>query len=1056
MRMDAVTGTRVDVEVDGRPLAVVDGLTILQALLQEGVAIPSLCHDLRLERSNGNCGLCVVEIGDDRREVKSCVTPISAGMKIRTRSATLDAYRKVRIEQLLCDHNADCTAPCEQTCPAGIDIQRYLALVSDGNFEAAIRVIKDKNPFPSVCGRVCPHPCEAACRRNLVDSPVAINYVKRFAADHDLATGTPWIPTVGEPTGNRIAVVGAGPSGLSAAFYLALAGHSVIVFERQPAAGGMMRYGIPEYRLPKATLDAEIGIIESMGVRIMTGKSIGTHIHLEDLQSDFDAVYLAIGSWRATPMQINGENSPGVWLGINYLEKVTKGDDPALGEEVVVIGGGNTAIDCVRTAVRKGAKSVKLVYRRTRAEMPAEPHEIAEAIAEGVEMIFLTAPTAIEMVDGRKQLRCIKMALGEPDRSGRRRPVPVEGSDYSIAADTIIGAIGQSTNTQFLYNDLPVRLNKWGDIDIDGATMEASESKIFAGGDCVTGPATVIQAVAAGRRAAKAISEFVTNGYVRPERELYNCSRGSLEDLPRHEFEEIPLFARTPMPTLPLAERLGGYREVELGFDEETARAEARRCLRCSCKARFNCALRWEATHEGVTFAKPLHVRPYTPIVKDHPFILRDHNKCISCGRCVAACAEIEGPGVLAYQFKDGHLTVGTHDGRPLDQTDCVSCGQCVTACPCGALDFVRERGRVFRAMNDPTKLVVGFVAPAPRSIIADAFGVGFEEASGFIAGMMRAVGFDKVFDFSFAADLTIMEEATEFLNRVASGGVMPQFTSCCPGWVNLAERRYPGILPYLSSCKSPQQMMGSTVKSHFAAKYGVPLDDLYTVSIVPCLAKKYEAGRPEFAPDGVRDVDAVLTTSEFVEMVDMLRLDKDKIVPSGFDEPYARVTGAGVLFGASGGVAEAALRMAVEKLTGEPLVDHLEFTEVRGLQEFKESTVTANGRTVRVAVISGLANAEPLVKRVLAGEDVGYDLVEIMACPGGCISGAGNPMVTQIGELAARQRVLVDIDKTSKYRKSQENPDIHRLYDDYFGEPNSEVAHRLLHTSYAPFRGQG
>ena len=192
-------------------------------------------------------------------------------------------------------------------------------------------------------------------------------------------------------------------------------------------------------------------------------------------------------------------------------------------------------------------------------------------------------------------------------------------------------------------------------------------------------------------------------GYVRPEREPYNCSRGTLEDLPRHEYEELPRIPRTPMPALPIAERLTDFTEVELGFDEETARSEARRCLRCSCKARFNCDLRAEAGHQGVHFSKPLHVRPYTPIMRDHPFIIRDHNKCISCGRCVAACAEIEGPAVLAYQFRDGHLTVGTHDGRPLELTDCVSCGQCVTACPCGALDFVRERGRVFRAINDPT-----------------------------------------------------------------------------------------------------------------------------------------------------------------------------------------------------------------------------------------------------------------------------------------------------------------------------------------------------------------
>lgn len=1044
---------QISVTVNGRDLEVVDGLTILQALLQEGVHVPSLCHDIRLERSNGNCGLCVVEVGDERREVKACVTPVQAGMVIHTHSPKIDAYRKVRMEQLLCDHNADCAPPCQETCPAHIDIQRYLALVNDGNYEAAVRVIKDRNPFPSVCGRVCPHPCEAECRRNLVDEPVAINYVKRFAADWDLFREEPWIPKVGEPTGKRIAVCGAGPSGLSAAFYAAMAGHDVTVFERQPLPGGMMRYGIPEYRLPKATLDREIGIIEAMGVKIVCGKALGTQIRLEDLQRDFDAVYLAIGSWRATPLHLDGENAGSVRLGIEYLERVTKGIDLPLGDVVVVIGGGNTAIDCARTALRKGAAQVKLVYRRTETEMPAEPHEVAEAVAEGVEMTFLAAPTRLDASGDRKLLSCIRMALGEPDRSGRRRPIPIEGSEFVIEADTVIGAIGQSTNTQFLYNDLPVRLNKWGDVDIDGGTMEASENKIFAGGDCVTGPATVIQAVAAGRRAAKAMDEFVMKGYVRPEPTLYNCSRGSLEDLPRWEFEAMPKMARRSMPVLPTEVRSPGFAEVELGFAEDTARAEAGRCLRCGCKARFVCDLRHAATDERVQYRTPLHVRPYVPIVRDHPFIIRDHNKCISCGRCVAACAEIEGPAVLAYQFRHGQLTVGTHNGAPLIDTDCVSCGQCVTACPCGALDYVRERPAVFAAINDPTKLVVGFVAPAPRSIIAEKYGVSFDQASGFIAGLMRKLGFDKVFDFSFAADLTILEETTEFLNRVSAGGVMPQFTSCCPGWVNLVERRYPELIPHLSSCKSPQQMMGATVKNHFAQRYGVSLDNLYVVSIVPCLAKKFEAARDEFAPGGIRDVDAVLTTSEFIEMIEMVRLDPAEIQPAAFDEPYSRVTGAGVLFGASGGVAEAALRMAVEKLTGEELVDHLDFEEVRGFEGFKESTVTAGGHTVRVAVINGLGNAEPLVKRIVAGEDVGYDLVEIMACPGGCIGGAGNPIPERVGELSARQKVLINIDKVSKYRKSQENPDILRLYEDFFGEPNSELAHHLLHTGYAPYR---
>jgi formate dehydrogenase major subunit len=1055
--LDANELPKVSVSVDGTELQVPAGLTILQALKQVGIHIPSLCNDIRLERSNGNCGLCVVGIGSEHRHTKACITPVTEGMEIFTHTPSLDAYRKVRLEQLLTDHNADCVAPCQQTCPAHIDIQQYLSHVVDGNYEAAIRVIKDVNPFPSVCGRVCPHPCEYQCRRNLVDSPVGINNVKRFAADWDLNRESPWIPKVETPSGKAVAIIGSGPSGLACASYLAQAGHRVTVFEKQPEPGGMMRYGIPEYRLPKATLDKEIATITALGVKIITGRTLGVHLHLEDLRDEYDAVYLAFGSWQATPLAINGDDLAGTELGIDFLRHVIKGSQLGDLGDVVVVGGGNTAIDCVRVAKRRGATSVKLLYRRTIEEMPAEAQEVEEAIAEGVEMIFLAAPNSISLKDtddktGKKIVHCIRMELGEPDRTGRRRPVPIEGSDFDIEADTIIGAIGQSTNTSFIYNDLPLRLARWGDIEIDGATMMTSEPGIFAGGDCVTGPATVIQAVGAGGRAAKAIDEYLHTGSVTPSQEQYNCSRGTLEDLDRHEFEELPKLGRAPMPALALAQREGNFKQVELGLTEEQARNEASRCLQCGCNARFGCELRHESTVHGVQFCKPLHQRERYAVEASHPFIIRDHNKCISCGKCIAACAEIEGVGVLAYQFGHGHLSVGTWNNQPLELTDCVSCGQCVTACPTGALDYRRERGKVFKAINDPKKHVVAFIAPSPRSVIADRYDIPFDQASPFIAGLMRAVGFDRVFDFSFSADLTIMEEATEFLNRVGNGGVMPQFTSCCPGWVNLMERRYPELIPNMSSCKSPQQMMGATIKNHYAKKYGISLDELYTVSIVPCLAKKYEAARPEFAPEGVRDVDAVLTTTEFLEMVQMLRIEPSEIVPGPFDEPYARVTGAGVIFGASGGVAEAALRMAVEELTGEPLTDHLDFEAVRGFEGFKHAEVEAAGKTIRVAVISGLGNAEPLIKRVVAGEDIGYDLVEIMACPGGCISGAGNPAPTQTNELFDRQQVLLNIDRTSQYRKSQENPDILRLYEDFYGQPNSDLAHHLLHTGYAAF----
>ncbi len=1052
---DMAQSERVTVTVNDRQIEVQAGLTILQALGNEGIDIPSLCNDVRLKRANGNCGLCVVEVGEDSpRDVKACITPITAGMAVKTHTDRLKAYRTVRLEQLLCDHNADCVAPCVQTCPANIDIQTYLQHVANGNFEAAIHVIKDRNPFPSACGRVCPHPCETECRRNLVDEPVSINAVKRFAADWDMARKHPWRPHVATHTGKRVAVVGAGPSGLSAANYLAIAGDGVTVFENQPEPGGMMRYGIPEYRLPKATLDKEITLIESLGVNIVCNRGLGTHITLEELKRDFDAVYLAIGSWRATPLGIDGDNVEGVELGIDYLRHVTKGNDAPVGDTVIVIGGGNTAIDCARAALRKGAKEVKLVYRRTREEMPAQAVEVEQALREGVQMVFLAAPQGITQAgNALKALHCMRMELGEPDRSGRRRPVPVEGSNFVIEADTIIGAIGQNTDTGFLYNDLPVRLDKWGNIEINGFSMQTSESKIFSGGDCVTGPATVVQAIGAGRRAAEAIHEFVTHGYVKPSHEDYACSRGSLEDIPQAEFERFPSLARAAMAELEVEDRIGGFPEVELGLTEEQARAEAARCLTCGCSAQNSCALRRQATEHEVTFKPTLHVRPHTPIVREHQFIVRDHNKCISCGLCVAACSEIMGPGVLAFQFREGQLQVRTSTGEPLNMTDCVSCGQCVRACPTGALDYERERGDVFTAINDPTKVVVGFVAPAVRAHIAKEYGLPHAEAAPFIAGMMRGIGFDKIFDFVFAADLTIMEETTEFFGRLKGKGRLPLYTSCCPGWVNYAERRYPGMIPHLSSCKSPQQMMGSTVKAHFAKREGIDLDDLYVVSIVPCMAKKSEAARPEFAPDGIRDVDAVLTTTEFLEMAQMLRLGREDVVPAQFDLPYRQVSGAGVLFGSSGGVAEAATRMAVAQLTGEPLHTRLDFVPVEGHPYVRVATVEAPGRTLRVAAISGLGNADPIIQKLLAGDDMGFDLVEIMACPGGCINGAGHPKPLHQGESGLRELVLSTIDQDMALKDSHRNPDILRLYEDFYGEPNSPLAHHLLHTSYTPFR---
>jgi formate dehydrogenase major subunit len=736
---------------------------------------------------------------------------VQDGLVVTTSTPEIEAYRRLRLEQLLSDHNADCVAPCVTTCPANIDIQGYLRQAACGNFDAALRIIKERNPLPLSVGRVCPHPCESQCRRNLVDEPVGINFVKRFVADWDISREHPFIPEKKPATGKKLAIIGGGPSGLTAAWYSAINGHDVTIFESHPLAGGMLRYGIPEYRLPKAVLDREIGLVQSLGVKIITGKALGRDLRLEELKRNFDAIYLAVGSWRASTMRIDGEQANNVWLGINYLEQTAKNSSIPLGDKVIVIGGGNTAIDCARVALRHGAHHVTLVYRRSREEMPAETFEIEEALHEGIEMVFLAAPQKIECDPVTRNvtgLRCIRMQLGETDRSGRRRPEPVEGSEFTLAASAVIGAIGQSTDTSYLWDDLPVKLNKWGDVEVNSRTMQTSVDGIFSGGDCVTGPATVVQAVGAGRRAAEAINDYLLLGFARESHEDYTCNRGTLEDLPRFEFEIMPRAARAAMPAIDIAARAHNFAEIETGLCRQQAITEAERCLACGCNERYNCELRCEATAHGLEHRKPIAPLPYRPIVNDHPFIVRDHNKCISCGRCLAACKEIEGPDVLGFYLKDGKQLVGTRSGRPLAETDCISCGQCVTTCPCGALDYRREYDKVFNAIHNSDRIVAGFIAPAVRSAVASFFNIPPAQTAGYMAGMMKALGFDLVFDLSFAADLTILEETTEFITRVQNGGTLPQFTSCCPGWVNLLEKRYPDMIPHISSCKSPQQMM--------------------------------------------------------------------------------------------------------------------------------------------------------------------------------------------------------------------------------------------------------
>ncbi|GAB6271964.1 MAG: NAD(P)-binding protein [Smithella sp.] len=1036
----------ITIHIDGKDCVTADGLTIIDAARSHGIEIPALGYDPRVSPPS-NFEAAFVEIIDGPKTlfVSATSTPAEDGMVIRTRSEALESYRKIYLQALLRHHYGDCVAPCVLRCPAHIDIQKYIYHVHCGNFLEALAVIKDSNPLPAVCGRVCPHPCETDCRRNALDGAVNINGIKRFVADWDTFQMEPYQPTCLPDTGHKIAIVGAGPAGLSAAWFLRRLGHAVTIFEMQEAAGGMLRWGIPYYRLPEKDLDAEIQSILDLGVSIRYHQKLGRDFTLESLKRDgFEAVFLGLGAQKATAMGAKGEDTKGVLSGLDFLAKLARGEKPVLGNRVIVIGGGNTAMDAARSAVRLGVQEVIIAYRRTRQEMPAQPIEIEEALEEGVNIQFLTAPVSIAASGNTLQMTCVKMALGEPDKSGRRRPVPQAGSEFTITASTIISAIGQAVDGFCVGNE--TMIDKSGRLLADPRTLQTPAPWIFSGGDCVTGPDIAIAAIGAGKRAAASMDEFVRTGRVTVGDDPYTCTKGKWNELPPETFKGVIPADRLEVPVPDADVRKTNFDESSRTWDQEAAMKEASRCLACGCTERYDCELRQYASDYGVVHN---HLKParYLPIDENHPIITRDPGKCILCGLCLKVCREMEGVSALSFYETNDVLTIGPNDHRPLDLTVCVSCGHCAMVCPTGALTLKPALPDVYRALKDPQLTVVAQIAPAVRAAFGEQYGIKGEDVMPVLSACLKQLGFNFVFDTCWAADLTIMEEGTEFLSRLAEGGVLPQITSCCPAWVNYCEKMAPDILPHLSSCKSPQQMFGAVMKQYFAKQMKVRPELLYFVSIMPCNAKKYEAMRPEFKTGPIQDVDKVLTTWDVMTMLAEKKIDPREMTPVPVDAFFGKVSGAGIIFGASGGVAEAALRLAAERVMGKRM-ESFNYESVRGLQGVKETVIALGDSRVRLAVASGLQNAQKLIDRMRAG-DAPYDLIEVMACPGGCINGSGNPAPLLKSDTEHRLDVLYRLDQEAPIRTSQDNPSVQAVYTNWLGEPDSETSHHALHTTY-------
>lgn len=662
-----------------------EGSNLLEAALAAGIHIPHFCHDPRL-KPFGSCRMCFVEVEGGRGPVPSCGNVVKEGMRVYTETAQVHALRKAALELMLAEHCGDCIAPCQIACPAEIDIQGFIAHIANLRYDAAAALIMEKLPLPSVCGRVCPRFCEQECRRNVVDEAVDICTLKRFAGDFALSRPQAVTPLAAPSTGRHVAVVGGGPAGLTAAYYLALAGHAVTIYDAGPELGGMLRYGIPEYRLPKDTLDQEIHAITALCHEVRLGQVLGRDLSLDELREQFDAVFVGLGCQAAQGLGLEQENTAGILTGIGFLREVAEGRTPVLGENVAVVGGGNTAMDAARTAVRLGARQVNVVYRRSLDEMPASPEEIREAGEEGVQFLFLTNPQGYLCENGSiSGLECIRMFLGEPDASGRRQPVAVKGTEFCVEADTVILAIGQSLEKS-TGQTCGLGLTGRGYVSADSNTGATTVSGVFSAGDCVTGPATVVQAVAAARKTAYAMNLFLQGKEIHPEPKPFNCSMGELADMNPADFAEREKLARTNVSHLPIRERKTHFKEYNLGFTPEGANQETNRCLSCGCQDVFTCQLRQAAEEYGVDINRLGTAKKRYPIKRDHKYVHQDANKCILCGSCVRICQEVMDISALGFVNRGFDTAVQPSLGVPLAETLCESCGQCISVCPTGAL----------------------------------------------------------------------------------------------------------------------------------------------------------------------------------------------------------------------------------------------------------------------------------------------------------------------------------------------------------------------------------
>lgn len=699
--------TTVTLTIDGAEIVAEQGLTILEVAKRSDISIPTLCF-VKDNPSDAPCEVCVVEVEGKDELMRSCVTLAQDGMEISTNSEKVLGHRQERLGILAETHFGDCKAPCNLTCPGQINVQGYIAHVAKGQYEEALRLVMERNPMPFSVGRVCPRFCETRCRRILVDEPVSINHLKRFVADWCMSNEIDLKIPKDSPTGKRIAVIGGGPAGLTAAHFLTRKGHHVTIFEGAPKLGGALRYGLLEYRIPKDVLDYEVNTILKHGISVRLNQQWGKDFTLQDLKDQgYDATFISIGAGVDIPLDVKGANTPHSYTACNYLKLVAEGKMPDMGQRAAVIGGNNVAMEVARTLLRQGVAEVTIIYPRARIEMPAHQRNIAEAEAEGTQFLLMASPVEItESLDqpSRLRLELVRMKLGEPDKRGARHPEPIEGSTNTLQVDSIVASVGNvAVQGGFTGGELEesIELTPKNMIKANPRSSLTNVDGVFAGGDAATGPKSVIQAVVSARRAVANMHSFVMGVPKDPADSRFNFTRGkSFDDVDLRNFDGINVKLREKMPSRTPEISSTDFDEVKLGFSERMARREAERCLSCGCNAFDRCDLKQLSIDHNVNINKTgMGKIPHYAKDNSHPVITVDPNKCVFCKRCVRSC-DYEGIEVTCDTLDKKERPIGLS----IKFTDnCVSCGSCVDNCSTGALN---KKAQIIPIQAEPIREV--------------------------------------------------------------------------------------------------------------------------------------------------------------------------------------------------------------------------------------------------------------------------------------------------------------------------------------------------------------